>query len=198
MSLLVESSATKRSAPQHESSLYQSCCPMRHFLEALLQQRCPRPATGDRADAGLQLASHMDFLRDQDVVVLGLPRGTRPTSRRCGNSISGSASPDRCCSSVSSGLPIRDSGSGSSSASCWSMLSDGHAATDQGQRRSLLDERLGRTAMAGPMVVGLDDSRGRFAVDIEWAPRRAGLQQRCGVHLPVRFEMTHVHVDGLR
>ena len=22
------------------------------------------------------------------------------------------------------------------------------------------------------MVIGLDDSRGRFAVDIEWAPRR--------------------------
>ena len=48
----------------------------------------------------------------------------------------------------------------------------------RGQRRSFLDERLGRTAMAGPMVIGLDDSRGRFAVDIEWAPRRAGLQQR--------------------
>ncbi len=29
----------------------------------------------DRADAGRQLASRMDFLRDQDVVVLGLPRG---------------------------------------------------------------------------------------------------------------------------
>jgi putative phosphoribosyl transferase len=32
----------------------------------------------DRADAGRQLASRTDFLRDQDVVVLGLPRGVVP------------------------------------------------------------------------------------------------------------------------
>jgi putative phosphoribosyl transferase len=34
----------------------------------------------DRADAGRQLASRMDFLRDQDVVVLGLPRGGVPVA----------------------------------------------------------------------------------------------------------------------
>jgi putative phosphoribosyl transferase len=34
----------------------------------------------DRADAGRQLASHMDFLRGQDVVVLGLPRGGVPVA----------------------------------------------------------------------------------------------------------------------
>ena len=32
--------------------------------------------------------------------------------------------------------------------------------------------------LAGPMVIGLDDSRGGFAVDVEWAPRRADLQRR--------------------
>jgi hypothetical protein len=32
--------------------------------------------------------------------------------------------------------------------------------------------------LAGPMVIGLDDSRGRFAVAIESAPRRADLQRR--------------------
>ena len=34
----------------------------------------------DRADAGRQLASRMDFLRGQDVVVLGLPRGGVPVA----------------------------------------------------------------------------------------------------------------------
>lgn len=32
----------------------------------------------DRSDAGRQLASRMEHLRDQDVVVVGLPRGGVP------------------------------------------------------------------------------------------------------------------------
>lgn len=34
----------------------------------------------DRADAGRQLASRMGYLRGQDVVVLGLPRGGVPVA----------------------------------------------------------------------------------------------------------------------
>ncbi len=34
----------------------------------------------DRADAGRQLASRMGFLRGQDVVILGLPRGGVPVA----------------------------------------------------------------------------------------------------------------------
>src|SRR5660398_223185 len=34
----------------------------------------------DRADAGRQLAERLAFLRDQDVVVLGLPRGGVPVA----------------------------------------------------------------------------------------------------------------------
>ena len=34
----------------------------------------------DRADAGRQLASRIGFLRGQDVVVLGLPRGGVPVA----------------------------------------------------------------------------------------------------------------------
>ena len=43
------------------------------------QTRLMRKFT-DRADAGRQLASRMDFLRGQDVVVLGLPRGGVPVA----------------------------------------------------------------------------------------------------------------------
>jgi hypothetical protein len=51
------------------------------------------------------------------------PARARPTSFRCGNSVSRSASSERCCSSLSIGSYSRSAGSGSSSASSCSKLS---------------------------------------------------------------------------
>ena len=46
-----------------------------------------RTLFADRSDAGRQLATHLEHLRGQDVVVLGLPRGGVPVAREVADSL---------------------------------------------------------------------------------------------------------------